>query len=442
MFSAFKRSLSVRLLAIFVVAFLLLVILLRLGVGHSLKTQVLELQAQNMVRIASAIYEPRQQTINIERAQKIAERSGLDIHIFVGPDNEQSWSSTGDIIEQNRFEFELVAIDFPVHRRKHHRHIKPEVSVAKKGGERLYKVVMPDVSILFNVKFYRYTGLGLHWLFIGLLFLGGLYWAIRRLFSPLKDINQVVSKVSQGDFSARTVVKRQDELGALAEQVNQMAADIEQMLEAKRGLLLAISHELRTPITRAKVALELMQQSSHQTAVADDIREMELIINELTEAEKLGSHAIISRQVVSLNELVNQVINEYFADEEIIFVEHADSPFVNVDMVRVKVLIKNLLQNALKYTPPGNQPPQISVQLDEGSFNLCVKDSGVGIEEGMIDKVVEPFYRVDPSRQRNTGGFGLGLYLCKAIAEAHNGSLKIQSEIGVGTQITANIGLG
>ncbi len=143
-----------------------------------------------------------------------------------------------------------------------------------------------------------------------------------------------------------------------------------------------------------------------------------------------------------MNELVNQVINEYFADEEIVFVEHADSPFVNVDMVRVKVLIKNLLQNALKYTPPGNQPPQISVQLDEGSFNLCVKDSGVGIEEGMIDKVVEPFYRVDPSRQRNTGGFGLGLYLCKAIAEAHNGSLKIQSEIGVGTQITANIGLG
>ena len=130
-----------------------------------------------------------------------------------------------------------------------------------------------------------------YWVFIAGLFILGLYLAIRYLFSPVADIQRVVTEVRQGNFSARTTTNRKDELGELAKQVDTMAEDLDLLIESKRSLLLSISHELRTPLTRATIVSRLMEDNKHTQSLAEDLGEMETIIAELIEAEKLSQES-------------------------------------------------------------------------------------------------------------------------------------------------------
>lgn len=439
---SFMRSLSVRLLAIFILGFFLLLSLLKAGVGHSIRQEIDSLQAMNVLRMTAIIYDFPSRTINYNRAEKLSNRSGLSVHIGT---KSGYWSANGETLPLSKLTFVDVPIELPPHR-MHKRlsgHPPPVVALARYRGDRFYRVQLPEAELIYEMDAYGDSHRGWHWLLIPFLFLAGLYWAIRRLFSPLTDINQVVQRIGQGDFSARTKVRRKDELGALGEQIDTMAEDIEQLLESKRGLLLGISHELRTPITRAKVALELMPEHDYRTSITEDLNEVEQIIHELTEAEKLSANSALSRQVVAINPLIEQVLQTYFVQQDIRFEPLADDPFINLDEIRVKLLVKNLLSNALQHTPDGRPAPLVSLTLDENFLSIIVTDFGVGIAADDLDKVTEPFYRIDPSRQRRTGGVGLGLYLCKVISLAHGGQLNIKSQTGKdsGTTVTAKIGL-
>jgi len=217
------------------------------------------------------------------------------------------------------------------------------------------------------------------------------------------------------------------------------------LIESKRSLLLGISHELRTPLTRAKLALEMADKNKHTERIYEDLNEIEQIVSELLEAEKLSSNQSLARQVSSINELAKQTLKENRDFAYVQFAPIAGDPYVNVDPIRLKLLIKNLLSNACQYSEIAKQESEAEVKLElalnEQQLAIMVKDNGSGMSQEQINKVVEPFYRIDSSRQRKTGGFGLGLYLCKVIAEAHGGQLSIASELGVGTTVTVNIAL-
>jgi signal transduction histidine kinase len=276
-------------------------------------------------------------------------------------------------------------------------------------------------------------------LFGSLIILLFCYLAVRRLFSPIRLLRDGVQRIGAGQLEYRVPVNRSDELGELASAVNTMAGDVEQMLESKRQLLFAISHELRSPITRARLALELLDVTDTRT-LRDDLDEMERIVADLLEGERLSSrHSVLQRERCDLAALVEDVLAEDFADRRgrVTLTLDGRIPKLQIDVTRIKLLCRNLLKNALTYG--GEQDVAVSLRAAGDAVTLQVKDHGEGIAAEHIDKVSEPFYRVDPSRNRGSGGIGLGLYLCRRIAEAHGGSLTISSVPGKGTTVQVTL---
>jgi len=273
---------------------------------------------------------------------------------------------------------------------------------------------------------------------ISILVLAGCYFAVRWLIRPIKWIKQGAGRIGQGDLDYRIPKIRNDDLGELTQDINRMADDVQEMLEAKRQLLLAISHELRSPLTRAKVALEFLDDQKIRQDLLEDIEEMERLIADLLEGERLNTrHTKLQMSSADLVELIRSLVAADFADEQ-----HRISVAVpphpvrqQMDVTRVRLLVKNLLDNALCYTPDEAAPVELKVAQTAEGAQISVLDHGSGMSPKQVEQATAPFYRADPARCRDTGGFGLGLYLCRRIAEAHGGSLVIQSEEGRGTEV-------
>jgi signal transduction histidine kinase len=268
------------------------------------------------------------------------------------------------------------------------------------------------------------------------------YLAVRWVFAPISWMQEGAARIGRGELDYRIPTPRHDELGDLSRDINEMAEDVQGMLEAKRQLMLAISHELRSPITRSKVALAMLDDEVTRESLLEDINEMERLITDLLESEALNTrHAILRREPVNLNELVESVIDVDFGnrDEKINFDATPDLSGIELDVTRIRLLLRNLIDNALRFNPPDATPVTVSLKRDADSVEIAVKDFGPGIPPEHLAHVTEPFYRADPARSRATGGVGLGLYLCRRIVEAHGGTLSIQSTPETGTQISAQL---
>jgi signal transduction histidine kinase len=219
-----------------------------------------------------------------------------------------------------------------------------------------------------------------------------------------------------------------------------MTGQIKAMLESKSGLLLAISHELRSPITRMRVNLELLDESEIQQKLIDDIREMETLVAAILESEKLSSsHAPLNLSRCEMLSLIEEVVQLHPCRNRI---RTSMSPLeLKVDQLRIKLLIKNLLDNACHYSNDEQDLVDVSLRHDQKYVLIEVQDRGVGISAEDIPRLTEAFYRPDHARQRDTGGYGLGLYLCKLVVEAHGGQIIIESEPGTGTRIIVKLPL-
>jgi signal transduction histidine kinase len=273
---------------------------------------------------------------------------------------------------------------------------------------------------------------------IGVLLLSWL--AMRRLIKPVATIQQGINRIGKGELSYRIQVDRKDELGELASSINNMADDIEGMLDAKRELLLAMSHELRSPLTRSRVSLELLEDSPFKDNILDDLNEMEQLITELLESERLNQrHTALQKSTINPDSLIETVISKHFKNNEIDTQLNAGDISALLDEVRISLLLKNLLTNALRYNAIDGPNVILRSWHDDSRLFIEIEDHGEGIDEIHLPYLAEPFYRADSSRQRKTGGYGLGLYLCRMIAEAHGGKLVIRSKIGRGTTVSTEI---
>lgn len=368
------------------------------------------------------------QPADLEQAGRLAKELNLDIYIQQG---DIYWSSTGQRIPMRGLQFRHHAsdrgMDYGVVQYHHH-----EMFYSRNGM----------TTILFDIpNLHQERGWNMLLpLVILLLVLMLLYHFTRRLVAPITTIRQGISRFAEGNLKHRIPLHGNDELSQLAEHINNMASEIDQMLDAKRQLLLAISHELRSPITRAKVSLEMLDDGPQRQQLNDDLNEMETLIGELIETERLSTaHHILNKSLFDPSQLIRDVVAEYFADASP-QLELPDRIDMDGDVVRIKILVKNLIDNALRHSPP-QQAPTVSLTREAEHIVIQVCDEGEGIAEQHLPHLTEPFYRVDPARQRQTGGFGLGLYLCRLIAEAHAGSLQIQSQAGEGTCVTVRLSL-
>ncbi|HYW57202.1 MAG TPA: ATP-binding protein [Polaromonas sp.] len=260
------------------------------------------------------------------------------------------------------------------------------------------------------------------------------YVYVRRLLRPLDDIGAGAQRFGRGDFDTQIPLRRRDELGDLAQRINTMAQDIKGMLDAKRALLLALSHELRSPLTRARLNAELLPTSEigtgpgerERTALLRDLGEMRDLISDLLESERLASpHATLQREPVDLASLVREVVAD-MPDAAVVTLDlAADLPALALDRMRIRLLLRNLLDNALRYSVDAAQPPRIALTAQGDGVLLDVRDFGPGVDAEQLARLTEPFYRTDSARQRATGGVGLGMYLCQLVAQAHGTRMEI-----------------
>jgi len=262
----------------------------------------------------------------------------------------------------------------------------------------------------------------------GLFLLVLAYAAVTWLFKPIRAIRRGAEHIGQGHFDFRIANVRSDQLGDLAADINRMAGDVEDMLDAKRALLLGISHELRTPLSRMRLAAEFFEDEEQARSLKAEIMEMEKIVVSLLEAERLNSrHAQLSRTDTNVGELVEAMLDDFFSrDMDRISVSLPDEPVLaSIDAARISLLLKNLLSNALRYSRPDEGPVELTVAAADGALVMTVADYGPGLSKDQAEHIGEPFYRGDPSRARESGGSGLGLYLATLVARAHGGALRL-----------------
>ncbi|HYJ97465.1 MAG TPA: ATP-binding protein [Burkholderiaceae bacterium] len=254
------------------------------------------------------------------------------------------------------------------------------------------------------------------------------YAYVRRMLRPLQHIGEGVARFGAGDFSQPIAQMRRDELGDLAQRVNTMATSLQGMLDAKRALLLAISHELRSPLTRARVNAELVGEGEHRDALLRDLSEMRDLISDLLESERLATgHRALQTEAVDLAALAREVVATQFGTAALALELDASLQPVRADPMRMKLLLRNLIDNALRHSAGAVRAPIVSLRREpDGRVALGVRDFGPGVSDEQLQRLSEPFYRTDSARARATGGVGLGLYLCRLIAQAHGGELRLR----------------
>ena len=273
------------------------------------------------------------------------------------------------------------------------------------------------------------------------------YGLMHHLLRPVRWLAEGAAAVRDGDLSRRVPEKRGGELRDLSHTFNEMVARLEGLMQAQQRLLLGVSHELRTPLTRLKLRLEMLEAGPRTTGMRDDLHEMESMVTRLLDAARLSHEAgSLNFERTDLVALLAATAHDHRNRRPGVRLHLPSTPVPAwVATAPIRSLISNLLDNALKYSDPNDAPVELHLAVDALRGAECavvsVRDHGIGIPEEAVAHLFEPFFRVDESRTRESGGFGLGLSLCRAIVQAHGGEIRVASTPGRGTTVTARLPL-
>ncbi|MBF4694978.1 sensor histidine kinase [Fusibacter ferrireducens] len=283
---------------------------------------------------------------------------------------------------------------------------------------------------------------------LGLSLVLGFYISV-KLSRPLIAINENAQKIMQGNYGSRaTCPSTTLEICELSETINALSEALDIQEELRKRLTSDIAHELRTPITTLQSHLELMIEGIWQA----DPERLEGLLNETSRLSNLvcdlskiaqleREQLIISLEELDLHALAIQVVetikSEYYKKEVDLVVE-GELALMMGDALKLKQVLINLLNNALKYTPKGGAV-KVAVHASETDVALVVSDTGIGIPAKDMPHIFERFYRVDKSRARQSGGVGIGLSIVKAIVNAHGGQLEVRSEEQKGSVFTVRL---
>lgn len=268
----------------------------------------------------------------------------------------------------------------------------------------------------------------------------------KGLTKPLININQTANKIRQGDLKAKTSVNTNTtEVVELSETINYLGNTLLRQEDIRKRYASDISHELRTPLTTLKTHIEAIMDgvweptNEHLDILMKEVNRLSNLVNDLKDSfiqEEYSMHLNKTSFIIS-NELEN-IVTSYqpiYQKENYILTSSIEKDIeVVMDLDKFNQIISNLLSNSLRYL---NEGGKVSIDLKKykNTIKLTVKDNGIGIKEEDLKNIFERFYRADSSRNKSTGGSGLGLSIVKSIVEAHNGTITINSKYGKGTLI-------
>ncbi|MCR9035888.1 HAMP domain-containing histidine kinase [Tractidigestivibacter sp. KD21] len=280
------------------------------------------------------------------------------------------------------------------------------------------------------------------------------YFVSRSLTKPIQRITRTASQIRNGDLTARTGVRGTDEIGQLGETFDDMATSLEKDLKLEHRLTSDVAHELRTPLMAILATVEAMQDGvlpaddEHLETLASETRRLSRLVDAMLKLSRLENGTtelkiertdvvyLVKSLVSSQHQLFHEKgLHLRFKDDTAHGECQAD---VDPDLIREAVV--NLMSNAMRYTDEDGWVV-VSVSSDHSDAIISVRDTGIGIAKEDIPQTFSRFWRSDVSRERVSGGLGVGLSITKEIVDRHNGTISVDSELGKGTTFTIRVPL-
>ncbi len=318
------------------------------------------------------------------------------------------------------------------------------------SGEGIYDLVLVrDISQIYDDIQDQVWMLLLVYAGVTALAINMIFWVTKRLLRPLNELQWTATLISEGDFRRRVQVRTNDEVGKVAEVFNQMAdrverqvEELEEVSERRKQLLGSLTHELKTPMTSIigysdtllHVKISKEQQKRALEYINAECKRLERLSGKMMSLVGMYDNEMIHFEEYPVQELLNRVeaLERYHvAEHKMQLVMTCAVGTVPMDVDLMESLLVNLIDNAIKASGEGDTIDVLAV-----NNRITVRDWGKGIPPEEIPKITEAFYMVDKSRSRKVGGIGLGLALCKKIAELHYGHLEIESRLDAGTSIS------
>jgi len=274
------------------------------------------------------------------------------------------------------------------------------------------------------------------------------YLLARFLSAPIQHLRAATHSIADGDLSVRVATllgKRRDELALLAVDFDSMAERLRVLLDSQQQLLRDVSHELRSPLARMQIALGLARRPSANLEqeldrIEQEAQRLDELIGEILSLTRLDDPArAVHFEPVALEELLETLVDNarLEAESRNITVEPAIAAGLAVrgDRELLYRAIENVLRNAVRFSPDGGHIDVIA-QAATGQKRITVRDHGPGIPEPLLERVFEPFFRVAEARDRDSGGYGIGLAISARVAKLHGGTVVARNAPGGGLEVT------
>ncbi|MGI9348044.1 MAG: sensor histidine kinase [Gammaproteobacteria bacterium] len=249
---------------------------------------------------------------------------------------------------------------------------------------------------------------------------GGFYFYQRHMLAPLLRLRRDMEAVGRGQWR-QTEIASNDEIGELAAGFNQMQDKLRTTAQAKESFLANASHELRSPLARLRVAAEFVEDAEVKRRITADIMELDKLTGDIMQKTRLENFThTLTKTKLSAAATLDSLRDKYPAAR----FSSTATAFIEADDEALSRALGNLLDNAAKFSRG-----EIHAECadENGGVVFRVRDNGRGVPADDLPHLFEPFYRADASRSRQTGGFGLGMSIVKAIAEAHDGKVRVQN---------------
>ena len=274
----------------------------------------------------------------------------------------------------------------------------------------------------------------------------------RTLSRPLQELSSAAQRAATGDLSQQVEITSRDEIGVLAQSFNQMMEDLERLMASRRQMTADIAHDLRTPISvilgHAEGVHDGVIEPSRETfeIVRDEALRLERLVRDLRDLS-MADVGELSLEMKPLSpawmiEQVEKTALPMMAEKSLsLEVNLGDQlPDVMADPDRILQVLRNVMDNAIRYTPEGGQVRLSANEVDQGAFvQFNVVDGGSGVADEELDQIFNRFYRTDPSRRRDQEGSGLGLAIARSITEQHGGEIWAESVRGAGLKISIKL---